>query len=77
MLECVVILEAEREGNARTWKGSPASKDWDRLEAALKRDGYKIKSHRREFIESREVRNAGQPGAASTSSPDIKQPEKY
>ncbi len=62
MLVCIVIIEAEREcrrqaepglvaPKRRSWRGLPESRDWDRLETGLRRDGWTIKSHRREFVE--------------------------
>jgi hypothetical protein len=38
-----------QEGQLRTWRGRPECRDWDVLEAVMKRDGYRTLSHRREF----------------------------
>jgi len=35
----------------RTWKGSPESRDFDRLVAFKQRDGWGLVSHRREFFQ--------------------------
>lgn len=51
MLICLVTLEVSRGKDRRTWRGTPACRDWDALEAAKKRDGWTVLSHRREFVE--------------------------
>lgn len=50
-LICIVSLTVEREGTRRTFRGSPESKDWDRLAEGKRRDGWRVVSHRRDFHE--------------------------
>jgi len=49
-LTCIVIVEMQRCGVCRVWRDLPDSRDWDRLIAFKERDGWVLKSHRREFV---------------------------
>lgn len=49
-------LSPEPEGGEfRRWRGSPESRDWDRLEAYKKRQGWRTLSLRRDFVERSDV----------------------
>lgn len=43
----------------RRWRGSPSSRDWDRLVVIKQRDGWGLLSHRREFIRHDEIEDKG------------------
>jgi hypothetical protein len=51
---CIVTLQMKRDGITRTWRGSPDSRDWERLAAFKKRDGWETVDHRRDFIDTHE-----------------------
>ena len=43
-------LVPDPQGQVVCWRGAPEVRDWDRMVAAKERDGYRLVSHRREFI---------------------------
>ena len=50
-------LHPEPAGNLARWRGKPETRDWDGLQAAKQRDGYRLISHKREFVEADEKKD--------------------
>lgn len=56
MLLCIVTLEMKSpDGQLRRWRGQPADKDWDCLEAQKRLDGWELIRHDREFVERNDL----------------------